>query len=279
MPSVHSVPVENVHSGPSWPRWSVLALAAAGLLLGGAAAYYLSYGSQASQRGPKKKEDNATSTVKVEDLDSEEDLPSDPLQLALAKKKKGNKYFKAGLYQQAILCYTEAIKSCPKDDKLDSKDNLATFYQNRAAAYEQLGELNSVLADCGQALTSNPKYSKALERRARAGRALAEKAGREGEDEHAQAKLKMALEDLTAVCLLESFQRPDHIQLVDAVLKELGRAEAKLVVRKRQPELTSKHFIKQYFQSFDADPVMKDVAKEAEGDVDDTANGHSSALR
>ncbi|POI26520.1 hypothetical protein CIB84_009730, partial [Bambusicola thoracicus] len=57
-----------------------------------------------------------------------------PLDRAQAAKNKGNKYFKAGRYEQAIQCYTEAISLCPPERNLD----LSTFYQNRAAAYEQL---------------------------------------------------------------------------------------------------------------------------------------------
>ena len=60
--------------------------------------------------------------------------PSDPFELALSKKNKGNKYFRGGRYELAIKCYGEAIECCPKDRAVD----LATFYQNRAAAYEQL---------------------------------------------------------------------------------------------------------------------------------------------
>jgi import receptor subunit TOM70 len=53
---------------------------------------------------------------------------------AQAAKAKGNKYFKGGKYDQAITCYTEAIELCPKEHTSD----IATFYQNRAAAHEQL---------------------------------------------------------------------------------------------------------------------------------------------
>lgn len=49
-------------------------------------------------------------------------------------KKQGNTLFKAGKYTEAIDCYTGAIALCP----LDRPDQLATFYQNRAAAYDQL---------------------------------------------------------------------------------------------------------------------------------------------
>lgn len=57
-----------------------------------------------------------------------------PSEQAQAEKNKGNKYFKGGKYDQAINCYTSAIKICPETDK----ESLSTFYHNRAAAYEKL---------------------------------------------------------------------------------------------------------------------------------------------
>ena len=38
----------------------------------------------------------------------------------------------------------------------------------------------------------------------------------------AVSKLKTALEDVTAACILEGFQRQDHVMMVDQVLKDLG---------------------------------------------------------
>uniref|UniRef100_A0A493THD0 Uncharacterized protein n=1 Tax=Anas platyrhynchos platyrhynchos TaxID=8840 RepID=A0A493THD0_ANAPP len=61
-----------------------------------------------------------------------------PLDRAQAAKNRGNKFFKAGKYEHAIQCYTEAISLCPPEKNLD----LSTFYQNRAAAYEQLVRCN-----------------------------------------------------------------------------------------------------------------------------------------
>jgi tetratricopeptide (TPR) repeat protein len=57
-----------------------------------------------------------------------------PFDAAQASKTKGNKYFKGGKYDSAITCYTEAISLCPTEHSAE----IATFYQNRAAAYEQL---------------------------------------------------------------------------------------------------------------------------------------------
>lgn len=56
-----------------------------------------------------------------------------PLEKAQSSKNKGNKYFKGGKYAEAIKCYDEAIELCPPEHKVD----LSTFYQNRAAAYDQ----------------------------------------------------------------------------------------------------------------------------------------------
>lgn len=64
-----------------------------------------------------------------------------PLEQAQAEKNKGNKYFKGGRYDQAIQCYTRAINICPPGNNQD----LSTFYQNRAAAYEKLVILNILI--------------------------------------------------------------------------------------------------------------------------------------
>ena len=64
---------------------------------------------------------------------------TDPFEKAMAVKNKGNKYFRGGRYQKAIECYTKALEHCPEDRPQD----VATFYQNRAAAYDQLVRLRS----------------------------------------------------------------------------------------------------------------------------------------
>ena len=75
--------------------------------------------------------------------------------------------------------------------------------------------------------------------------------------EYQVEKLKQCLEDITSVCVLEGFQKQEHLIMVDSVLKELGRAEAAVASRNRQPMLTSNHFISQYFTSFSEDPIQK----------------------
>jgi len=218
--------------------------------------------------------------VTVEDAPEEEDLDKiqDPLEKALAAKNKGNKYFRGGRYELAIKCYSQAIECCPEGKKSD----LSTFYQNRAAAYEQVDNDEAVVSDCTEALKNNSKYVKAMDRRARTLRKQAEILKKK-EDidkeglEDIVAKLKTSLEDCTGVCILEGFQKQEPMILVDAILKELGRAEARLATTKRTPSLASNHFISQYFQSFAEDPILKKHSGNVNGATengDATENGH-----
>ena len=86
-----------------------------------------------------------------------------------------------------------------------------------------------VLSDCNMALKFNTKYVKAMERRARVLRKLADKKLKEKEDLSIDEQdvivknLKTALEDCTAVCILDGFQKQEHMILVDTILKELGK--------------------------------------------------------
>jgi tetratricopeptide (TPR) repeat protein len=80
--------------------------------------------------------------------------PSDPLERSVSLKNKGNKYFRGGRYELAIKCYTEAIEGCPSDKPHD----LATFYQNRAAAFDQLVSISYL----NKLNSANAKYRYAL---------------------------------------------------------------------------------------------------------------------
>ena len=76
------------------------------------------------------------------------------------------------------------------------------------------------------------------------------------------------LEDITSVCVLEDFQKQEHL-MMDSVLTELGMAEAAVESKHRQPMMTSSHFVAQYFTSFSEDPILKSLEKESEADSDD----------
>ncbi|KAF0691800.1 Aste57867_17071 [Aphanomyces stellatus] len=78
-----------------------------------------------------------------------------------------NNAFKAGNYEAAIKLYTKALQ-------LDADDNVynAMMHGNRAAAYMSTKQFRDALDDCDTSLKQNPKYFKALLRRARCYHAL-----------------------------------------------------------------------------------------------------------
>ncbi|KAK7017978.1 Mitochondrial import receptor subunit TOM70, partial [Halocaridina rubra] len=240
------------------PKWQI-ALAVGGALAASAALYFYvikdtpKKGKHGKTKSKKASDsvDSATSPNSKDDLGAVDTANMTPLEKAQACKNKGNKYFKGGKFAEAIKCYDEAIETCSPENTVD----LSTFYQNRAAAYEQLKNWECVLRDCTAALDLNGKYVKALQRRAKACEVLKD--------------LEQALEDLTAVCIVESFQNQGTLVNVDRVLKELGRIHAKEAMEKREPVMPSKHFIKTFFESFAEDPIFNSVDKEKEGDVDE----------
>ncbi|KAL6265299.1 hypothetical protein P5V15_002079 [Pogonomyrmex californicus] len=164
--------------------------------------------------------------------------PETPLQKAQRYKNEGNVYFKTGKYDKAIAQYNKAIDICPKENVED----LATFYQNRAAAYEQLKSYSAVKADCTKALELNPKYAKALLRRARASEQIGD--------------LETALEDVTIACYYEAFTNNTSLSMADKILEKLGKQSATENLKNKKFIMPSKHFIKSYIMSFPNDPVF-----------------------
>ena len=71
------------------------------------------------------------------------------------------------------------------------------------------------------------------------------------------------LEDITSVCVLEDFQKQEHL-MMDSVLRELGKAEAAVERQHWQPMTTSSHFVAQYFTSFSEDPILKSLEKDSD---------------
>lgn len=187
-------------------------------------------------------------TVAANGVKSESKKPKElsPFETAVKHKESGNDCFKNGKYDSAIEFYNQAIEICPQANTTD----LSQFYQNRAAAYEQLKKWKSVEEDSTKALELNPKYIKALHRRARAYDNLKE--------------LELCLEDVTAVAILEGFQNNNSLVFADRILKDLGLKHAKEAMANKQPVEPSKHFVVNYFKSFSQDPVHKVVVTSSE---------------
>lgn len=169
-----------------------------------------------------------------------------PFEKSVKYKESGNDCFKNGRYDAAIELYDKAIEICPKSNSID----LSQFYQNRAAAYEQLKKWQNVSDDCTKALELNAKYLKALHRRARAYENL--------------KQLELCLEDVTAVAILEGFQNNNSLIFADRILKEIGLMHAKEAMINKQPVEPSINFVTSYFKSFSQDPIHKVVVSSVE---------------
>ncbi|KAI4463823.1 tetratricopeptide repeat protein 6 [Holotrichia oblita] len=207
-------------SGTSLPKWQIaaIALGATGAL--GLGYWYFKYSGK-SKGGTLKRNDKS---VSLDETSEAPDIPATPLEEAQQHKNKGNGYFRKGKYDEAIKYYNKAIETCPEESAID----LATFYQNRAAAYEQLKKWSAVISDCTKAL-----------------------------DYEITKDWENCLDDITAVCLMQNFQDQKSLFMADRVLKELGKKHASEAIKTRKPTLVSKQFIKTYFMSFPNDPVYQ----------------------
>ncbi|XP_032206831.1 mitochondrial import receptor subunit TOM70 [Mustela nigripes] len=257
------------------PRWQLALAVGAPLLLGAGAMYLWSRqrrrreaGGRGDAGGLKRNSERKTPEGRASPAPGSghpegtgAHLEMNSLDRAQAAKNKGNKYFKAGKYEQAIQCYTEAISLCPIEKNAD----LSTFYQNRAAAFEQLQKWKEVAQDCTKAVELNPKYVKALFRRAKAHEKLDNK--------------KECLEDVTAVCILEGFQNQQSMLLADKVLKLLGKEKAKEKYKNREPLMPSPQFIKSYFSSFTDDIISQPMLKGEKSDEDKDKEGEASEVK
>jgi len=90
---------------------------------------------------------------------------------AEAKKAEGNAFFKASKHAEAVAKYTEAIALCPSDH---------TYFSNRAACYEKMGEFEKSAEDGKSCITCNKTFIKGYFRAATALKAL--KRYKEAED-------------------------------------------------------------------------------------------------
>ncbi|KAJ3241548.1 TOM (translocase of outer membrane) complex component [Chytriomyces hyalinus] len=151
----------------------------------------------------------------------------DAATLAKEYKTQGNRLFGEAKYAEAIEFYTKAIE-------INSND--AVFFANRAACYSNMQNHEATIKDCDSALAIDPRYLKAVYRRAQAYSAL--------------DKLDLALNDYTAICMLEEFKKESSISTTDRVLKDLGTAKATEVMKTKVARLPSETFVKAYMDSF-----------------------------
>jgi len=100
---------------------------------------------------------------KIEEVVSPQDALGDAVKL----KESGNEAFKQERFEDAINCYSKAIKLTKEDDK-----ERAVFLKNRAACYLKLEDYEQAVLDCNSSLEIVSKDPKALFRRSQAYEAL-----------------------------------------------------------------------------------------------------------
>ncbi|KAB5591896.1 Outer membrane translocase receptor tom70 [Ceratobasidium theobromae] len=144
-------------------------------------------------------------------------------------KERGNTAYDQRKFEEAIRFYTQAIDMSPAPQ--------AVYYANRAACYIDMKPPNyeKVIEDCTTALNLDPKYVKALNRRASA--------------LEATERLEEALRDFTALAI--RFKGDVAAAgAVERVLAKLSAKQAQEIIHNRQPRLPSVTFIRAYFAGF-----------------------------
>ncbi|KAK1941177.1 Stress-induced-phosphoprotein 1 [Phytophthora citrophthora] len=74
-------------------------------------------------------------------------------------KDRGNRAFSAGLYADAVACFSEALAIAP------SAPNAHVFYSNRSAAQLKLNKADEALKDADQCIALKPNWPKGYSRR------------------------------------------------------------------------------------------------------------------
>lgn len=157
----------------------------------------------------------------------------------------GNQNFSRKNYDVAIEHYTKAIdfSETLTQDGTIKPDELAIFYQNRAACCEALGEYDKVIIDCDDAIKLKNNYTKAYVRRAKAHEKL--------------GKYDRAMVDAFSANLLEKFQNQTYMLLTENIIKASSKLKAAEAMKTHKPCWPANQTIKAYFSAFTKDPMRE----------------------
>lgn len=106
----------------------------------------------------------ASKDQSYEDTLDEDELKQKLLEEMNEAKVEGNKLFGDGLYDEALLKYDYAIQLAPEMSSFDEIKSIC--HNNRATCFFKLGKYEESIKECTKALELNPKYMKALIRKA-----------------------------------------------------------------------------------------------------------------
>lgn len=174
---------------------------------------------------------------------------------ASAAKSQGNELYKEKEFAAAAEAYTRGIELTPKDHP-----TIAILYANRAACYANLKRNEDVISDCTNALAIDPRYIKALLRRAVAYENL------ENHQEALYGTFTMilivffvflftVLLDYTLLNILEGFAKNEHLAAFDKVLRELCEVKAREIFKTRTPLMPSAFYVTAYLDGFRVHPL------------------------
>uniref|UniRef100_A0A6G1SFC1 Mitochondrial import receptor subunit TOM70 n=1 Tax=Aceria tosichella TaxID=561515 RepID=A0A6G1SFC1_9ACAR len=203
----------------------------------GASCYYLYYANKnRHSRDGSNSSDQSKNKSKNKQLTPSEHLAQ--------LKQVGNHNFSRKNYDAAIDSYTRAIDYCKTlaGDCIKPND-LAVFYQNRAACNEALGDLEKVISDCDRAIELNENYVKAYVRRAKA----YEKLG----------KYDKAMVDAYSANLLDKFQNQSNMILAENIVKASSKMKAANAMKNHKFSWPANQTIKSYFTAFTHDPIKE----------------------
>lgn len=109
------------------------------------------------------KEDNTNESMSTESDSGDDDGILIDKNRALTEKEKGNNYFRAGKYDEAVQCYTKGMNADPYN---------AVLPTNRASTFFRLKKYAVAESDCNLAIALDRNYLKAYARRGAARLAL-----------------------------------------------------------------------------------------------------------
>ncbi|KAI2473292.1 mitochondrial outer membrane 72K protein [Annulohypoxylon bovei var. microspora] len=160
---------------------------------------------------------------------------------ALQLKNAGNKAYGSKDYNRAIDLYSKAI-FCKPD---------SIFYSNRAACYNALSVWDKVVEDTTAAISLDPTYVKALNRRANAYEHL--------------SQFSESLLDYTASCIIDEFKTDSSTNAVERLLKKVAEQKAEDIIKSKDPnKLPSPTFVSNYIQSFRSKPRPEGLEDDVE---------------
>ncbi|ETN38141.1 uncharacterized protein HMPREF1541_07765 [Cyphellophora europaea CBS 101466] len=208
----------------------------------------------AEEAARKVKDVEAAPKAATVEADAEDELPEitestvesftaeDRASYAGKLKQAGNKAYGSKDYNKAIDLYSKAIL-CKPDP---------VFYSNRAACYNALSEWDKVVEDTTAAISMDPEYIKALNRRAHAYEHL--------------GKFSEALLDYTASCIIDGFKNENSAASVERLLKKVAEQKGKAILEGKKNKLPSATFVTNYLQSFRPQPPPAGLEESAELD-------------